>query len=376
VLAGDEGYIEFSGLSDGQTSVLERIVTVDPGTMATVDFIYKVSSEEGHDFLKFYIDGVEITSVSGIIDWNSSSTPLSVGTHTLRWEYSKDMAGSAGRDAAWLDMINVDIYKEQLIDFDTGILQGLTFDDEDWYFAEVDGTGDLAMRNYDQTRYTDHWLYRTVKVPPDTSVEFDWKITTSQDCYGAFYVDSTNYSGNVTTVDWSQRTYSLPQGTHTLKWRSHEGTGTMDMWVDNIRFIDDTGKGFTDEFEFTLSDVRDIYFDGEKITYEQLGAELAEAMALGSEVQIEMPEEAEGKEYYYGELRFTTRQPAEALVAGELSAVFTTENKVVIGGDEVICPDTVTLDGEEISLDELYNELQGSDLRNFDIRTLSAVRGV
>ena len=98
-------------ITDNQSSSLETTVTViNP---ATLNFWWKVSSEQDSDYLRFYIDGVEQTGtagkISGVADvWQPVSVSLSVpGTYNLKWEYSKNAANSAGSDAAWVDQVTL-----------------------------------------------------------------------------------------------------------------------------------------------------------------------------------------------------------------------------------------------------------------------------
>lgn len=72
----------------------------------SVTFWYKVSSEDGFDFLKFYIDGNEINSWTGEIGWTQATYSVPAGNHTFRWEYTKDNTGRSGSDTAWIDDIN------------------------------------------------------------------------------------------------------------------------------------------------------------------------------------------------------------------------------------------------------------------------------
>ncbi len=72
----------------------------------TLSFYYKVSSEEGYDFLKFSMDNTIIDSWSGNIDWSRYALYVSAGTHTFRWQYTKDAYMSSGSDMAMLDNIS------------------------------------------------------------------------------------------------------------------------------------------------------------------------------------------------------------------------------------------------------------------------------
>jgi M6 family metalloprotease-like protein len=70
-----------------------------------ISFYYKVSSESGYDVLKFYINGVQQGSWSGTEGWALATYPVSAGSRTFTWTYSKDGSVSSGSDCAWLDHI-------------------------------------------------------------------------------------------------------------------------------------------------------------------------------------------------------------------------------------------------------------------------------
>jgi len=69
-------------------------------------FDYRVSSEQGFDFLNFYVDGVGLLQPwSGEAGWASYAFPLTAGNHKLEWRYVKDASLSAGQDAAFVDNV-------------------------------------------------------------------------------------------------------------------------------------------------------------------------------------------------------------------------------------------------------------------------------
>lgn len=90
-----------SSLGDNQTSTLQITLTA----MMDGNFSYyrKVSSESGYDKLTVYIDGVSKEEQSGSVAWGYSSFPVTVGTHTYKFSYSKDYSTSSGSDCAWID---------------------------------------------------------------------------------------------------------------------------------------------------------------------------------------------------------------------------------------------------------------------------------
>lgn len=90
-------------VADAVASVLSTTRPFPAG--GRVSFWWKVSSEAGHDFLRFLVDGVVKGAISGEVDWQSRSWTLSPGEHVLTWEFSKDASASSGHDAGWLDQI-------------------------------------------------------------------------------------------------------------------------------------------------------------------------------------------------------------------------------------------------------------------------------
>ena len=79
----------------------------------TISFYRKVASENGYDFLKFYIDGIELGDWSGNKDWEKMKYPVSAGSHRFSWVYEKDEATSAGMDAAWIDYIQFPAFSQE-----------------------------------------------------------------------------------------------------------------------------------------------------------------------------------------------------------------------------------------------------------------------
>ncbi|MBR3412935.1 MAG: T9SS type A sorting domain-containing protein [Bacteroidales bacterium] len=73
----------------------------------SISFYYKVSSEEGYDFFKFFIDGTEKLSASGEVGWTRASFFVPAGNHIISFSYSKDYQVVEGSDCAWIDNITL-----------------------------------------------------------------------------------------------------------------------------------------------------------------------------------------------------------------------------------------------------------------------------
>ena len=76
-----------------------------PCISGNISFYRKVSCEQHFDYLRFAIDGVEQGRWSGEVDWAEVSFPVTAGTRTFEWTYSKDSTVYLGNDTAWIDDI-------------------------------------------------------------------------------------------------------------------------------------------------------------------------------------------------------------------------------------------------------------------------------
>lgn len=92
-------------IGDNQSTYIETTVA-GPGT---ISFYWKVSSESDWDFLKFFVDGLEleeVAGISGLVDWTQVTYEITEeGNHPLRWAFVKDGSVSENADAAWVDLV-------------------------------------------------------------------------------------------------------------------------------------------------------------------------------------------------------------------------------------------------------------------------------
>ncbi|MCG2825432.1 MAG: PPC domain-containing protein [Thermoplasmatales archaeon] len=88
-------------ITNSEYTYIQTTVT-GPGTLT---FYWKVSSESGYDYLKFYLDGSEQTKISGSTSWAQKIYSISSGSHTIQWKYTKDGSGDSGSDCGWLDKV-------------------------------------------------------------------------------------------------------------------------------------------------------------------------------------------------------------------------------------------------------------------------------
>ncbi len=92
-----------SDINDNGSAEIHLTTTVPAD--GQISFYYKVSSENNYDFLHFYINGNEMDSWSGDVDWAQATYDVQAGENTFKWEYTKDGSVSSGDDCAWIDQI-------------------------------------------------------------------------------------------------------------------------------------------------------------------------------------------------------------------------------------------------------------------------------
>lgn len=184
-----------------------------------ISFYRKVSSEENWDFLHFYIDNSEMSSWSGTSGWVEEVYPVTAGTHTFKWEYTKDGSVSNGSDCGWVDYIvfppiNTGEYfgtvQGTVTDADTGLpIEGVNIGG--FAITNVDGwyTFDIEVGIYDYTCSAENYfdvLLESVIVYENqvTTVDFEMQSTYPPVNLTAEIVD---YNSSI-IISWDAQTRS------------------------------------------------------------------------------------------------------------------------------------------------------------------------
>ena len=225
---------------DTQESWMQTTVT---GPI-TVSFYWKVSSENGYDYLEFYIDGSLLDSISGGVDWQQVMYTLGSDSHTLKWRYVKDGSLNSGSDCGWVDHVELGTDPDPppsssaLSDAMDTTFSFTTGGTVDWFgqTTTFHNDGDAAQSG-DITDNQESWMQTTISGP--TTVSFYWKVS-SESGYDnlEFYIDGSMQDSINGSVDWQQMIYTLGSGSHTLKWRySKDGSvssGSDCGWADYL----------------------------------------------------------------------------------------------------------------------------------------------
>ena len=112
---GTKGAKCAKSMNEGVTnSTYSATLTVDVAAAGDMTFMYRVSSEASYDKLHFYMDNQEKGVWSGNGNWEQFTQPVTVGSHTFKWEYTKDGSVNSYDDCAYIDEIVFPIVNEYI----------------------------------------------------------------------------------------------------------------------------------------------------------------------------------------------------------------------------------------------------------------------
>lgn len=101
-------------IGNNQSTFIDYDITVS--NMSVLRFYWKISSENGWDFLLFCLDNDGCTRTSGYINRISGTSmtsfaevvvPISAGTHSFHWVYAKNGGWVGGSDKGWIDNVRI-----------------------------------------------------------------------------------------------------------------------------------------------------------------------------------------------------------------------------------------------------------------------------
>ncbi len=249
------------GLNDRQSVVAELTLDTTGGEMS---FDVKVDSEAGYDILRFYIDDVYQDQWSGLSATETVIFPISGGTHTFKWDFTKDGSVSRGQDAAWVDNIiipGVDNGSGTDSDGD-GVVDSIDAfpnDRLEWLDTDGDGIGN----NSDPDDDNDGWL-DTVDAFPQNPAEW---LDTDGDGIGNNADDDDDGDGIVDLADPTPLGYAAindvnGDGKSDLLWRSF-AKGWNFLWaMDGTQLSSATPINVVQEYTWSMAGQGDYDGDG------------------------------------------------------------------------------------------------------------------
>ena len=252
---GDEDWFVFSAnyLNDGDAARSGAITHNQQSWMqttvngaGTLSFYWKVSSEQNHDGLEFYIDGELQDRITGLMDFHQMTYTIdTAGLHTLEWRYVKDYNIDQGDDRGCVDKLEwtggIETPAGPLSDaLETNL--GFTTDGDAGWFSQTS----IAFFNGDAAQSGDIFddqesLMRTT-ISGAGIFSFYWKVSSEAGYdFLEFYIDGVLQERISGLVDWHQMVYEfIDSGSHTLEWRYvkdySESAGDDSGWIDLVEW--------------------------------------------------------------------------------------------------------------------------------------------
>jgi hypothetical protein len=232
VSAARSGAIGYSQVSWLETTVY------GPGDLS---FYWMVSSEHGYDPLVFQVDGVDWAYIPGSVDWTPLSYHLSTGPHRLRWEFRPDYDISQGLNSGLLDQVSFTptVLTSLELALNSSPLPLRSYGDAPWFGQEnTNHDGASAARS----GYISHNQSSTVEadVTGPGTVSFWWKVSSEYSDPLIFLVDGVPWESIAQEVTWTNRTFHIPWGIHTLSWRYQKdynnNIGADAAWLDQVSY--------------------------------------------------------------------------------------------------------------------------------------------
>ncbi len=241
------------------------------------------------DYFALSISGNKpfLYTIYGQHDWTTVTVPISAGISQIWFEYNKDTSGSEGKDAVWVDDVEVVPYDHSMgleyseelsaaLNVPGGKLEFFTpgeTADEGYYPWEVkDGyaksTNEGINCGAGNTPPSSSVLTTTIHVEEGDILYFRWRVSSESlmDRY-RFYMDGGEPMESWSAVtDWAVHFCELEPGEHELMWRYDKDRSNHGF--EDAAFLDDVyvGKpisatGVTIQKEATLPASRKLQLD-------------------------------------------------------------------------------------------------------------------
>ena len=246
------------------SSILTATLTLSKPMSLFFDFkAWGEGSSTAWDTCEFLVDG-ERQFVYGALqnDWETYSVPLTAGTHTLTWQYTKDSSVNPEGDFFAVDNVCLGADLSQAVS--GGAFTVTSLGAYPW-IEVTEGNRTYARSGNAGVSSSTSEMTSTVTVNTSSMLSFDFKAwgegtsTAWDKC--EFLVDGVSqFAYGARKNEWENYSMPLTAGTHTLTWRYTKDSSVNPegdyFAVDNLTISDMEMRGDVDaDGNVTISDV-------------------------------------------------------------------------------------------------------------------------
>ena len=177
---------------------------------AVLRFQWRVSSRTNSHYLRFQLNGVTQTSISGLTPWMQRTQALAAGTHVLRWVFTNGSSSAQNANAGWLDVVGLDTLSVSPSNawYASGPAGGAFAPDVRHYVLTNSGIAALSWA----AAPTVDWLSvdpASGELPPGAGIEIEVALNANADLLSADLHSGTLVFSNLTAGGASERTALL-----------------------------------------------------------------------------------------------------------------------------------------------------------------------
>lgn len=279
--SGDEvPYLVRNQASDGDYSVVFGVeessgmsrFRADVSFSQDVILSFKYKRSEGGADLSFLINnGMVMDTSSSASEWTEVSFFLTAGEYILEWEHLKDYDGD---ERAWIDGIRAAAlpdFSEAFEELDPSLVTISSIQRRGEY-PYIDSTqaidGDFSVLFGVEEQSGTSSFQADFSFSEDVWLSFKYKRTEGGADLKFFIDDETILSTEGAASEWTEVSYYIPAGEHTLKWEHRKWyDGAERAWIDGVRIISlEFDKAF-EEWNDSLGTINSYSRNGGKVPY-------------------------------------------------------------------------------------------------------------
>ena len=223
VTDGSVTWVAYAGFSLDGCSANFPLYTDDGGDLRFTDI--------SNNLLPFYVQKVEESGSNKIAYvWVKVSANLDTNQTIYCYYGNPDATNSSDMEATFDDYW----------DFEDNSLDGWSFSgDKGWEISSTCHSGHYGAQNQDIDDNQTACMYRNITVDSDSKISFWWKVSSEENYdFLHFYIDGDEQAKISGEVDWQQKEFDIPAGTHEIKWCYIKDVSTSrgadTVYVDDI----------------------------------------------------------------------------------------------------------------------------------------------